>query len=85
MRVLRGGPSAFNSPFGHGNCSHNICPLDNHFSGEIMKQLPSCFLQGKQNKEENKEKNKDTKKGKEAPKVLDRKTIQSTNDLFFLL
>ena len=25
-----GGPSAFNSPFGHGSRSHNIRPLDNH-------------------------------------------------------
>ena len=28
-----GGPSAFNSPFGHGSRSHNIRPLDNHLSG----------------------------------------------------
>ena len=28
-----GGPSAFNSPFGHRSRSHNICPLDNHLSG----------------------------------------------------
>ena len=28
-----GGPSASNSPFGHGSHSHNIRPLDNHLSG----------------------------------------------------
>ena len=28
-----GGPSVFNSPFGHRSRSHNICPLDNHLSG----------------------------------------------------
>ena len=28
-----GDPSAFNSPFGHGSCSHNICPLDNPLPG----------------------------------------------------
>ena len=27
------GPSAFNSPFGHGSRSHNIRQLDNHLSG----------------------------------------------------
>ena len=38
-----GGPSAFNSPFGHRNRSHNICPLDNHLSG-LSISLSSLVL-----------------------------------------
>ena len=34
-----GGPSAFNSPFGHGSRSHNIRPLDNHLSGLSISAL----------------------------------------------
>ena len=38
-----GGPSAFNSPFGHRSRSHNICPLDNHLSG-LSISLSSLVL-----------------------------------------
>ena len=38
-----GGPSAFNSPFGHGSRSHNIRPLDNHLSG-LSISLSSLVL-----------------------------------------
>ena len=38
-----GGPSAFNSPFGHRSRSHNICPLDNHLSG-LSISLSSLIL-----------------------------------------
>ena len=34
-----GGPSAFNSPFGHRSRSKNICPLDNHLSGLSIYRL----------------------------------------------
>ena len=39
-----GGPSAFNSPFGHRSRSHNICPLDNHLSETpLAKNFLTCF------------------------------------------
>ena len=38
-----GGPSVFNSPFGHMSRSHNIRPLDNHLSG-LSISLSSLVL-----------------------------------------